>query len=78
VKEVSRSTKLKEIGNSKLLEYMSVKHADFYVNQFGSFHLMNKSLRKSRRDYNNLIKSKKSVFNLFIKTFFGFELLKIK
>ncbi len=76
IKDLSMIKSVSKIEHERLLEYISIKHADFYVKQFGSFHSMNKKLRKSEKRYNKLTKSKKSVLNLFLKTFFGFKLFK--
>lgn len=72
----SMSKQLDSIKMQKLAEYMSVKHADFYVNQLGSFlHLYNVNLQ-SNEDNLSKLKSKKHIINLFCKTFFGFEVFK--
>lgn len=57
IKETSRQIVFNSSDKSEVLEYMSIKHADFFVKQFGSFHFLNKELKKSNNRYNNLIKS---------------------
>ncbi|MFD2517938.1 glycosyltransferase family 2 protein [Salinimicrobium flavum] len=61
-----------------LFEYLSVKHADFFVRYFGSFHAMNQDLQKKENEMSAILKSEKFVINLFCKTFFGFSLFNKK
>ena len=55
-----------------LLEYISIKHADLYVAQFGSFIAFHKKIDSAKYDYRKRIKDKKFIFDAFCKTFFGF------
>lgn len=57
----------------KLHEYISIKHADFYVAQFGSFIQLNDKLEKVKFDYEHRFKNKKFIIDVFCKTFFGFS-----
>lgn len=58
----------------QLIEYISVKHADLYVAQFGSFIALQKKIDKVKYDYSKRIKDKKFIFDAFCKTFFGFTI----
>ncbi|MFV8354039.1 glycosyltransferase family A protein [Flavobacterium sp.] len=51
-----------------LFEYLSIKHADFFVTQFGSFMYLNDVNRKQTLYFKERLKSKKFVLKLFIKT----------
>lgn len=57
-----------------LLEYMSIKHVDFFVEQLGSFKQLDDTLEKTRVAYFNNLKSEKFVIDLFCSTFFGFSI----
>ena len=62
------------VDNLKYLhEYISIKHADFFVKQFGSF----KFLRNKIAENEYKLKSEKFVLNLFCNKFFGFKLFKL-
>ena len=61
----------------QLYEYVSVKHADFYVAQYGSFVHLNNELEKAKYNYEYRFKNKKFVLDVFCKTFFGFTLFGI-
>lgn len=78
IKKVSRHSKFDDDSEKKLLEYMSVKHADFFVNQLGSFTKLSKDLEESKNLNKRNLNSKKFVLNLFIKTFFRVSLFKDK
>lgn len=76
---IKSDSMLKQINDKKyeyLLEYLSVKHADFLVNQFGSFWKLNNTIYDIRMDNYRKMKSKKFVINLFCKTFLGFTIFK--
>jgi glycosyltransferase involved in cell wall biosynthesis len=53
-------------------EYLSIKHADFFVEQYGSFQFLNEKIYMSKKEVFNQLKSKKYVVDLFCKTFLGF------
>lgn len=77
IKENSMLQRL-SIGEKKTLyEYMSIKHADFYVKHLGSFITLQKEMEYIKREGFIKVKSKKRVLNIFCKTFFGFYLFKI-
>lgn len=60
-----------------LQEYISVKHADFFVKVFGSFAFLNAQRDNIIMQYESKLKSEKFVINLFCKTFFGFSIFKL-
>lgn len=57
-----------------LLQYMSIKHPDFYVAQLGSYKKLNDDLENVKEEFNNKLKSEKFVIDLFCKTFLGFTI----
>ncbi|MHB1105096.1 MAG: glycosyltransferase family 2 protein [Lutibacter sp.] len=60
----------------KLLEYMSVKHAEFFVAQLGSFIHLNLVAERAKTKWENKLKNKKFVIDIFCLTFFGFTIFK--
>ena len=67
---------IKKINTQKkkyLLNYMSVKHVDFFVEHLGSFIEMNESIEKTKSDINLNLKGRKFVIDVFCSTFFGFS-----
>jgi glycosyltransferase involved in cell wall biosynthesis len=73
-KQVSMATQL-NIEKTKLLaEYMSVKHADFYVNHLGSFLHLNDVALQAEEKNSSKLKSKKYVIDIFCYTFFRFKI----
>lgn len=75
IKEKSRHKDLKISDKKELYNYLSVKHADFYVKHQGSFITLNSEMEKLKKM--RIIKGRKKVLNLFCKTFFGFYLFKV-
>lgn len=74
IKEVSM---LKSIDIEKadyLLDYMSVKHADFFVNYFGSFKRMEQRLEREKNEFYNKLKSEKFIVDVICKKIFGFSI----
>ncbi len=74
IKEKSRHVDLKISDKEELYNYLSVKHADFYVKHLGSFIALNSEMEKLKKM--RIIKGRKKVLNLFCETFFGFRLFK--
>lgn len=70
----SMAKQLDSVKMKTLAEYMSVKHADFYVNQLGSFHYLYNANLKTNEENLNKLKSKKYVIDIFCNTFFGFKI----
>lgn len=61
----------------KLHEYMSVKHADFFVAQLGSFIHLNLVAERAKTKWIYKLKNKKFVVDVFCVTFFGFTIFKV-
>jgi glycosyltransferase involved in cell wall biosynthesis len=59
--------------NKYLLDYISIKHADFYIKQMGSFNELQANLNQIKHDFNNNLKSEKYIIDLFCETFFKFN-----
>lgn len=76
VKEVSRQQQMKPQNYKAMFNYISVKHADFFVRELGSFVDLNNKIKHKEQKHNKKLKSKKFVLNLFCKTFLGFSLFK--
>ncbi|WP_367757379.1 glycosyltransferase family 2 protein [Flavobacterium sp. WC2430] len=80
IKQVSRQRQLDGTKTKNMNEYMSLKHADFFVKQLGSFMELNEVIDSNKKCSENL-KSEKFVIDAFCTTFFGFSvfgLYKIK
>lgn len=71
---IKSDSMLKRINQEKsnyIFEYLSIKHADFFVKQYGSFAHLNNVINQIQ-DKNALnLKSEKFVIDVFCKTFFG-------
>lgn len=81
IKEQSMIKELDEVKRKELFNYMSVKHADFFVECFGSFDYLNNKIMQLEVDLVNTkkenvekLKSEKFVIDVFCKTFFGFSI----
>lgn len=78
IKQKSNSM-LQSISKEKekyLYEYLSSKHANFFVKYYGSFMELEASEATARKAEKDKLKSKKFVLNTFFKTFFGFIIFK--
>lgn len=73
IKIVSRNNQFNKNNENYLLEYISVKHADFFVKQLGSFTQLNNLIKQTKEENNIKLKSKKFVIDVFCYTFFGFS-----
>ncbi|RKS45132.1 glycosyltransferase involved in cell wall biosynthesis [Gillisia mitskevichiae] len=74
IKQNSRNSNIKKNEAKQLYNYISIKHADFFVNQFGSFFELRVQIEKIKKHHQAQIQSEKYVIDLFFKTFFGFTL----
>lgn len=61
-------------NEKKLLNYLSVKHADFFVKYYGSFGAMEHKLVDEKNKNEANLKSEKFVIDVFCKRFFGFTI----
>ena len=68
IKTTSMIEQLNLEKRKTLFEYMSIKHADFFVPQFGSFMYLNDINRIQTLNFEEKLKSKKFVLKLFIDT----------
>ena len=68
IKKNSMIINIETTNRKKMMEYISVKHADFIVKQIGSFMYLYALIEKKEEDFNNKLHSKKFVFKLFIST----------
>jgi glycosyltransferase involved in cell wall biosynthesis len=78
IKAESMIGKLNTEKRKCLFEYMSIKHADFFVAQLGSFHELSLNIEKQKVDFSLKTRSEKFLFDalmyqLFGITFFGNE-----
>jgi glycosyltransferase involved in cell wall biosynthesis len=74
---VKTNSMIKSMDEDKkryLLEYMSIKHVDFFVKQLGSFKQLDDTLENTKLEYLNSLKSEKFVIDLFCSTFFRFSI----
>ncbi|MCX2837489.1 glycosyltransferase family A protein [Salinimicrobium sp. MT39] len=78
IKKVSRNTQISQNKQKKMFQYLSVKHAHFYVEQLGSFQKLIETVDRIKYENKIKLKSEKFVINLFFRTFFGFSIFKDK
>ena len=76
VKDVSMLKAMDAQKTRETEEYLSVKHADFFVEQLGSFSSLLRETERVKNSYEEKLKSKKFVINTFIKKFLGFTIFK--
>lgn len=77
IKSVSRHKQYSEDHEKQLLEYMSIKHVDFFVKQLGSFTQLNSIIKQTKEEKEknlNKLKNKKFVIDIFCNTFFKFTI----
>lgn len=74
IKLGSRQRQLDSDKKKYLYEYLSVKHADFFVKHLGSFMYLNHIISQSQFKASGKGKSRKYVADLFLRTFFGFSI----
>ena len=76
VKDVSMLKAMDAQKTKETEEYLSVKHADFFVEQLGSFSSLLRETERVKNSYEEKLKSKKFIINAFIKKFLGFTIFK--
>ena len=76
IKENSMLESLTLSKEKKLLEYMSRKHIDFYIQNLGSFVALHRQIEIEKSSFKSFKKSKKNSVNLFFQTFFGITIFK--
>lgn len=57
-----------------LSDYLSVKHADFFVKYYGSFKKMKQELLQNKNEQEHKLKSEKFAIDVFCSVFFGFSI----
>lgn len=77
IKETSMLKQLDESKINYLYEYISIKHADFFVTQLGSFQKLLENVEKAKNENNQKLKSEKFVIDAFCSRFFGFSVFGI-
>lgn len=74
IKNDSMVKRLNAEKRKKTFEHLSIKHADFFVKQLGSFMYLNSVNQKIESEFENKLKSEKFVIDLFFSTFFKFTI----
>jgi len=70
IKSNSRNKSFDKQQLEEIYRYISKKHLQFYINQFGSFHLQINKQIEVQNAYNELVRSKKKLLNSLVKSFF--------
>lgn len=73
-KPSSMLTQVEEQQGEHLLEYVGVKHADFFVKHYGSFQKMEHEAERAVEEYKYKLKSEKFAIDVFCSAFFGFSI----
>ncbi len=73
-KPESMLTQVKQEQGEYLFDYLSVKHADFFVKHYGSFNKMEQKIEQNTQEYENKLKSEKFAADVFCSTLFGFTI----
>jgi len=74
IKEGSRTKKINQSTRDILFKYMSIKHADFFVEHVGSFFYLRNETAMVKNNYKEKLKSEKYVIDLFLYKFFKFTI----
>jgi glycosyltransferase involved in cell wall biosynthesis len=74
IKSVSMLKQIDQEKGNYLFDYLSIKHADFFVKQYGSFKVMERKLIDEKNNNEKNLKSEKFVIDVFCKRFFGFTI----
>lgn len=70
----SMLTKIDPNRRKEIFKYINIKHADFFVEQFGSFSSMNLEMEQLKHEFNRKFTSEKFVIDAFCKKFLGFSI----
>lgn len=76
IKEDSMLLRIDEKKAKILLEYLSIKHADFFVKYYGSFMFLQRKNDSLNQNFESKMRSEKFVLNAFTSRLFGFKLFK--
>jgi len=71
IKETSMITSLTNENKKRIFDYISIKHADFFVKHLGSFFKLQEKINTLERDSFKNVTSKRKAIKIFIKCFFG-------
>jgi glycosyltransferase involved in cell wall biosynthesis len=74
IKSVSMIKEVKNKQYDYLFSYISVKHAEFFVNNFGSFFALEAKISKAKKTEQVKLNSPKYVLDVFCQRFFGFTI----
>ncbi|MNX94537.1 hypothetical protein D3C86_1267720 [compost metagenome] len=73
-KSISMIKLVDENNRKYLFEYVSIKHADFFVKQLGSFMYLDSVIKSTKSEFQNKLKSEKFVIDLFCSVIFKFSI----
>lgn len=76
IKNNSRQTNLNAAEKKDLLNYISIKHADFFVQHLGSFFKLQEKINTLKRDSFKNVTSRRKALKIFLKCFFGVNFFK--
>lgn len=74
IKRISMLQSINRERETEILNYLSIKHADFFVKYYGSFREMEDKLVVLKKENEANLKSEKFVIDVFCKRFFGFTI----
>lgn len=74
IKTISMIKKVENKQYDDLFAYLSIKHADFFVNHFGTFFALEAKIVQAKKEEQLKLKSEKYVIDVFCKRFFGFTI----
>lgn len=76
IRKNSRNHKLNKMQIDDVQKYITLKHIDFYMDQFGSYPSLAKKVEDIKLSFAYKLKSEKFIINLFTKRFLGFIIFK--
>lgn len=74
IKENSMLTSIDREKSEYLLQYLNVKHVDFFVKYYGSFHGLSEQIKRIKEKHQEQFNSEKYVIDVFCSKFFGFTI----
>jgi glycosyltransferase involved in cell wall biosynthesis len=76
IKKSSRQQDLDFAKKKRLFEYMSIKHADFFVSQKGSFMALERQMEILKSENYKNISNKRKAIKILLKAFLGIDFFK--
>lgn len=73
VNKKSRNSSINYETKEELLNYISIKHSDFFVKQFGSFHSYMKNGLSENARLKNLLRSRKNALKILLRGIISFN-----